>query len=394
MFDEPDTMTGTSLIFDDGVRDRARTHVFIIGVGSYEFGAGPKQSEIAGGLAQLTSPTISARAVADWFQSEFRNPGCPLGTVTVLLSEAVKAPVAGQDGRLVDVPEATLANVRTAMLSWRSIIQCHPDNMIVFYFCGHGISLGQKAALLLNDFGDPAASYDAAIELDELTGTLKNAAAAKQLFLIDCCRSKADEIYSNETRVGSRVLSIVPNSNHNGVRRRQCVIFPTIDGEQAFGVPGQVSVFTTCFLDAVRFAAFDDKTGPWVSTSLLILNAIDELVSYRLPAEKRNKAVPTSLDAMGFEFNEIEAPTKTRSIVTIDDRASWSEARLMANDVSGTKPSQTFDVPNNHTYRCWTMDLEFGEWEFSGKLAVEPPRLSVMRRYLTRPMVFVRLGVE
>ncbi len=294
----------------------------------------------------------------------------------------------------MDVPEATLANVKAAMLLWRPIIQCHPDNMLIFYFCGHGISLGQKAALLLNDFGDPAASYDAAIELDELTGTLKNAAAAKQLFLIDCCRSKADDIYSNETRVGSRVLSIVPNGNHNGVRRRQCVIFPTIDGEQAFGVAGEVSVFTTCFLDAVRFAAFDDKTGPWVSTSLLILNAIDELVTYRLPAEKRNKAVPTSLDAMGFEFDEIEAPTKTRSIVTIDDRASCSEARLTATDVAGTMPAQIFDVPDNHAYRCCTMELEFGEWEFAGKLAVEPPHLSVIRRYLKRPMVFVRLGVQ
>ncbi|MCJ9669472.1 MULTISPECIES: caspase family protein [unclassified Neorhizobium] len=295
----------------------------------------------------------------------------------------------------MDVPEATLANIKAAMLLWHPIIQCHPDNMIVFYFCGHGISLGQKAALLLNDFGHPATPYDAAIELDELTGTLKNAIAVKQLFLIDCCRSKADNIYSNETRVGSRVLSMVSNGNHNGVRRRQCVIFPTIDGEQAFGVSGQVSVFTTCFLDAVRFAAFDDKTGRWVSTSLLILNAIDELVTYRLPTEKRNKAVPTSLDAMGFEFNEIEAPTRTRSIVTIDDRATWSEARLTAIDVGGTnKPGQTFDVPNNHTYRCCTMELEFGEWEFSGKLAVEPPSLSVMRRYLTRPMIFVRLGVQ
>uniref|UniRef100_UPI003F490C37 caspase family protein n=1 Tax=Ensifer adhaerens TaxID=106592 RepID=UPI003F490C37 len=379
----------TARVFDDGVRDKARTHVFIIGVGNYLYGEGDSSTLVAGGLAQLTSPPKSASAIAHWFLDGFHNPGQPLGTVTMLVSGQATAEFKGQE-----LPEATLSNVKKAMLEWRRDFEGHPDNMLVFYFCGHGISFGQKAALLLSDFGSDESAYDAAIDLDTLRGTLKNALPGKQLFLIDCCRSRADSLYLHEATIGSRVLSIPAGSRPGGTIAKQCVLFPTLDGEQAFGVPDEVSVFTSCFLDAVNFAGFDNATGTWVSSTMLIVNAIEQLVGCRLSLAMRNRTVPTALEAANFEFNHIAEPQKARSFVTIDDTATWPTATFTATERGGAgRPAQSRTSSEADTYRCCVFELDFGNWEFSGDPNTKPPSIVSEQRNLQRPVAYVKLGV-
>ena len=389
-------MQDEALVFEDQSLSAApATHVFIVGVGRYDFGQDKNESLIAGDLAQLSSPPESARAIADWFLTEFDNSDRPLGSLSFCLSEeAAQGYMPPGSNNAIALPEANLASIKKAAGHWAGRLQSHVDNMSVFYFCGHGVSLGQKAALLLSDFGDLANGYDGAIEFDKLRGTLKNAAADQQLFLLDCCRTKADGLYRNESDIGSRILSIPPGSRGTGEAARQCVLFPTIEGEMAYGQKKRPSVFATSFLDAVRFAAPDDQTGPWIATTSLILNAVYRLIEYRLPAEMRKKTVPNALEATNFEFNQIDPPTSTKSFITLSDPSVWLTAELDCLAINGGGPTQSKRADQSDEMACCVFDLAPGEWEFSATLDLQPPHAAPARRTLARPVTYVRLDVQ
>ena len=382
-------------VFDDGARDNARTHVLIIGVGHYRHGDEGDDPTLDGsGLAQLTSPPKSAVAVAEWFINEFRNPDHPLGTVTMLVSDiqpmVLETPLGPRT-----LPDANWENVRASMTDWKELFQTHPGNMLVFYFCGHGISLGQRAALLLSDFANRDNPFEPAIDIDALCGTLRNAQPGKQVFIVDCCRTKADSIYVNQNRIGGQALSVSSDSRRRDALVRQFLLFPSIDGQKAFGVPGEVSVFTSCFLDAVKFAGFDDTTGKLVSTTSLIFNAVDRLVSYRLPTEMLGRTVPTAMNSASFEFNHIADPMKARSVVTIDPSAAWPDGEFTASCVNdATLASQKQASSQSDPYRCCVFEVEYGRWEFAGDPDVKPPLIVSAQQTVTRPVAYVKLEVK
>ena len=227
-----------ALVFQDDAVPAASpgTHVLIVGVGKYAFGKGGSASTVAGDLRQLSSPPVTARALADWFIQTFKNSKKPLASVSLLVSEAVAAPYVPPrpaGAAAVNVPSATLANVKQAAGHWADRLRANQDNLAVFCFCGHGASLGQQAALLLEDFGAPGADFDAAVDVDILRGTMKNSPAIQQTFLFDCCRTKADDLYRNEPSIGSRIVSIPAFQRGHAIPPQQFVLFPTIDGEEA-----------------------------------------------------------------------------------------------------------------------------------------------------------------
>lgn len=372
----------TGRIYDDNVRDKPRTHVMIIGVGEYAHGRERQGTEIAWDLDQLSSPPRSADAMAQYFINEFENSDHPVGTVTMLVSY----PGVPQPKR------ATLANTRKAMLEWRSAFQGHPDNMVVFYFCGHGVSKGQKLALLLEDFGNDENGYEPAIELDTLRGTMKNAIPLKQLFLVDCCRSAADNLYANETHLGTRVLTIGPHARQDGIVVRQSVLFPSMEGQAAFGQIDDISVFTACFLDAVRFAGVSGVTGDWVVTTQQIQDAVGKLTTHRLRANAREVAAPTG-EVTDFTFNRVDEPLTARSVVAIDDMIT-SAVEVTATEIAGAgHPRQTMMNLPSEPYRCCTFELHFGQWRFRGTPEVAPPHLVEQQREVNKyqPVVYVEL---
>ena len=236
-----------SLVFLDDARtdDDPGTHVLIIGVGRYTYGKGAGESPVGGDLRQLTSPPISARAMATWFLTSYQNAAKPLASVSLLVSEAEPRSFQPPEGaNPFDPPTATLANVKEAAGHWSKRVGTNKDNLAVFYFCGHGASLGQQAALLLDDFGKPGADFDGAVDLDVLRGTMRNSPAIQQTYLLDCCRTNADDFYRNETSVGLRIVSLASFQRGHTTPPQQFVLFPTIDGEEAFGIKDRVSVFT------------------------------------------------------------------------------------------------------------------------------------------------------
>ena len=371
------------------------THVLVIGVGKYRHGKGQTESPVGGDLRQLSSPPISARSMADWFIREFQNPQRPLVTVSLLISEepaqAYRPPVSG--GQDVNLVAADLENVKKAARHWADRLKSHRDNMAVFYFCGHGASLGQQAALLLEDFGEPGAEFEGAIDCDILRGTMKNSPAIQQVYLLDCCRTEADDLYRNEPSIGSRIVSIPSFERGHSTPSQQFVLFPTIDGEQAFGIQNQVSVFSGSLIDALSFAAADISTGVWRTTTANLLSAVDQLVRHRVPQQLIQRSKPNALDATSFEFNRIEEPTATRSFVTISDLDLWGDVEVECADPAGTEAPQKQHSRDVENETCCAFELNEGRWRFSGSLPASPPNIKSHERILRVPVAYVTLEV-
>lgn len=372
------------------------THVLLIGVGKYAYGKGGGASPVAGDLRQLSSPPISARAMADWFIHSFRNRNKPLVSVSLLLSEQQPQPY--QPSRpagaaSVQPREATLANVKEAARKWEERLRSHRDNMGVFYFCGHGASLGQKAALLLEDFGQPGQAFDNAIDVETLRATMKNSPAIQQVYLLDCCRTKADSYYENEENIGSRIVSAYSAQRGHSVPTQQFLLFPTIDGEEAFGIKDTASVFSSSIIDAMSFAAADDTTGVWKTNTAKLLDAVDKLVRHRVPASMIQRSKPNALDATSFDFNEIDEPTRTQSFVTVSDRSFWGQVEFECVPSPGPGASQTKHSRSSPNETCCMFTLDEGRWRFKGALPAPPPQIQDEERFLRVPVAYVELKV-
>lgn len=388
-----------ALVFRDDAHPsrESGTHVLIIGVGKYIFGKGPAASAVGGDLPQLTSPPVSARAIADWFIRFFKNQNKPLVSVALLISEQQPQPYqpprpAG--AAQIQPPAATLANVKEAARKWAERLGSHQDNMGVFYFCGHGASLGQQAALLLEDFGQPGAEFENAIDVDILRGTMKNSPAIQQLYLFDCCRTNADNLYQNEPSIGSRIVSVSSFQRPHSIPPQQFVLFPTIDGEAAFGVRNTVSVFSSSVIDAMSFAAADDTTGVWKTTTAKLLEHVDKLVRHRVPGNLMNRSKPNALDATTFDFNEIDEPNQTHSVVTISDKNFWGQVELECVNTAGVQASQKKHSRNSPNEMCCMFTLDEGRWRFKGSLPATPPQIQEEERSLRVPVAYVELKVK
>jgi hypothetical protein len=232
-------------------------------------------------------------------------------------------------------------------------------------FCGHGASLGQRAALLLEDFGDPGAAYDAGIDVNVLRATMKNSTAVRQAYLLDCCRTKADDLYQHAESIGSRIVSIPTLQRRHTDPAQQFVLFPTIDGEEAFGIQNEVSVFTRSIIDAMDFAAADDSTGVWRTTTGRLLDSVDRLVKIRVPEKLINRSKPNALDTVSFDFNDVAVPRVARSYVTISDLKFWGRVEFECVDPSGSEPSQKKHSKHSSPESCCPFSLAEGGLNWS-----------------------------
>jgi hypothetical protein len=405
-------MTDPALVFleERYGSQRAGTHVIVIGVGHYQFGkagSSGNPNTIVADLKQLTSPPRSAAAIASWFIESFRHATKPLASVSLLVSDdpaktyvprprggvVNKAAATGPQPGEFAPPLADLAATKAAAYEWSQRLAANRDNMAVFYFCGHGVSSGQKAALLLRDFGKPGSALEGAIDVDVLLGTMKNSPAIQQLFLFDCCRTIADDLYRNEPTIGSRILSLPAQDRGHSTPEQQFVLFPALDGEEAFGIKADLTVFTRSIIDALSFAAADFSTGTWCINTGNLLTAVDRLVKSRVPASHVNRSKPNSPNATSFDFNEIDPPAKTRSFVTLSDLAHWGRATLHCVEPGTGRVETSIDTSTITQEKCGRFELDAGRWKFTGTLAQQPPSIRELERHVTLPVAYITLDV-
>ena len=142
-------------------------------------------------LGQLSSPPISAIEFARWLQKTYNNPHMPLGTLDLLISPT-NGPASFKDDNdeLIAVEPAIMTNVSTAIKRWANEANSDAQNLAIFYFCGHGLSVGLNNGLLVEDFGDDHSDWTILknmINVDNLNLATDLIRGRKQCFFIDAC---------------------------------------------------------------------------------------------------------------------------------------------------------------------------------------------------------------
>jgi len=231
------------------------THVLIVGVGAYPhlLGGVGRLTGNPLGLRQLSSPPISARALADWFIARqiepalsvgFHNPEAPLSSVEMLLSPEGEYAVPG--GVPVNIASASIRNIRAALETWLTRLTTDEGSIGVFYFCGHGL-LTSEQFLLAEDFGaSDLQPWTGAFDIKNTIRAIEQRATGPVFFFLDACQAISRDVL----RLGGALAAPLVQYDLAGPTTvpSSLVIHAAREGEHAFGETNQVSRFTKALL--------------------------------------------------------------------------------------------------------------------------------------------------
>jgi hypothetical protein len=364
-------------------------HALVVGVGEYPWLDGGSQPRFQHfeGMGQLSSPPQSARAFADWVLRDFGGAAQPLHTLAsleVLLSDPASTDYVAPDGVVHPVERATSQAIEDAVLRWYARGDADANNLLLFYYCGHGIARGLKTTLLPEDYGSkqqPAsASLPLAIDFDELYLGMDQCKARQQLYFIDACRVASGVLMKSHLVTGK---AVIPGLAAPTAPPRNAPVYNgAVPGTQAFGRVGKASFFTDALLKAFRGAAADDSSGRWV----LQTDRIQSGVHYHLRRAVASSAAQgqfASATNLGppFEIHPLDAPAEIPVEVTCDPSAHNPQAQLTVKDNAGA----VLMARNPAAAQPWEIELPVGDFEFeaavngaavaavSSKQPVRPP---------------------
>jgi hypothetical protein len=267
---------------------RPGTHALVIGVGHYHHlpAGGRACYDEAVGLTQLTSPPASARAFAEFMQRDYTNPDKPLRSLELLVSEPAGAAA---------LEAASFDATRRAIDAWAFERSRHPEDLLVFFFSGHGLSRGAQTTLLLDDFGArPLAPLENAIDFTALHLGLEQAAAREQCFFVDACRASTSFITRLDRDTGQAVIA--PLASHTNGPRRAPVYYATLPGANAYGRPGRPSLFTEALLRALAGPGSDDNDGNWRVRTDALSSGLNQVLRRVAAAAGVEERVPAAVD--------------------------------------------------------------------------------------------------
>lgn len=283
-------------VWERPAADTPQTHALIIGVGAYAHlrkGTGPRAA-IDLGLRQLTSPPISGRAVADWLLTKLNPPDAPLGSVDLLLSEAVARTYVLPGGDAVAVQPATMANIEAAVKAWYRRCHAHPENVALFYFCGHGVLVRGDRLLLAADFGaDDLEPFANAINFDKLYLGMTRCQAGIQCYFVDACRQIP---YEGGNFAGEPGRAIISPPARDLLPRDDLILSAATPDDSAYATSDRISRFTEALLLGLNGLSCDPRRpqGKWRITTTTLGPSIRPLVNHlnRLQAGPIQQSTP------------------------------------------------------------------------------------------------------
>jgi hypothetical protein len=336
------------------------THALVIGVGEYPHlvgGSGPLSPD-NDGMGQLSCPPISARRFAEWLVSRHRNPGRPLSTVALLISDAQGSEgdfIDPKTGNHVHTEEATYENVSAAILDWAGRGDQNPGNMLLFYFCGHGISQGSDMSLLMSDFGKPEVQpLEQALDFRRFRLGMSRKVPRQQVYFVDACRSSSETLIESAGYAGR-----VPVRPGEQDAAEAPTFFATLSGEAAFGKPNQTSVFTDALLKGLQGAGSDISEGDWRVTTTRLKEAIDYHMAQAFKEARRVQIPPTD-DLTTFDLHYLEGEPEVPVLITCIPEEENRNAEL-SYEREGRKHKRP---PGREP---WSIVLQSGDYLFSAE---------------------------
>jgi hypothetical protein len=303
------------------------THVIAIGVGAYAHlanGSGV-ESPHGEGMGQLTSAPLSVKAFADWVIGNF-DDSRPLASVRLLASGLPNDEYTNpRMGAKHAVRRATLDNVKQAVREWKAAGNTLEDNLLIFYFVGHGIASGALQSLLLEDFGaTDDAPLESAIDFRGLYNGMQRCAARNQLYFIDACRAIPAKLLEGGQAGDAIIQSGIAGFASKNPRIAP-IFFATLLGQDAYGRPGETSVFTDALLRSFDGAGADDSEGPWRLRTTMLLAALDFFMR-RAVEQYEVLQIPTSQDTTSLFFHTLPGPARVPVLLRCSPEAAHAHA--------------------------------------------------------------------
>ncbi|MCP1835665.1 hypothetical protein J2R76_004005 [Bradyrhizobium sp. USDA 4532] len=209
-----------SLVYERQINGPA-THAFIIGVGSYPYakpGAslfGPNTPLPLSNVPDLDSAPVGAKLFCDWLLSHADGLPAPLGSVHLALSAPPTAPPSASQyewkGRLANTSAVDPRGSSTAVSStdgasiqqdgtdWSGRLLAIPDQVAVFYICGHGAAVPTRSVVLLSDVAGNVAATNTAwqshVDVQYLASVMSRQADLREGYLfVDACQELITDI--------------------------------------------------------------------------------------------------------------------------------------------------------------------------------------------------------
>ncbi len=354
------------MVHDDSTVGGPATHALIVGVGHYPhlIGGGGDLYPEHGGMMQLSSPPLSALAFAEWLTSSFSHPDKPLASIHMIAG--ANGPVEFEhplNGTKTVLERPTFENLQQAALQWKARGDSHPDNLMLFYFCGHGIANGPDLALILEDFGvNPDTALEYALDFRRFRLGMERCKARHQCFLIDACRAGDSNIIDAAGYAGRPIFTPTTRRDRELPIRQMPAFYSTFAGERAQSRTDKVSLFTDAMLRALKGGGADDTEGDWwIDTNQLQksvqfmmeraheqgypsaqINPVDDMSMFQIHKLASDPTVPVVFGCRPSELNE-------------EATLTWE-----TNGISKHRDPQKGD---------WITDLSLGDYTFKAQLA-------------------------
>lgn len=375
------------IFYEEAGREPA-THVLIIGVSAYPHlsGGTGKLSADNDGMGQLTSPGLSARDLAAWACTGFNHPGKPLKSVSLLLSEPELDPFL--DPRCVGAPlepgKADAATARDAIKEFHKRGDACEGNLLIFYFCGHGISSGNDTALLLSDYGaNPLNALEGALDFRRLRAGLARCKASEQVYFIDACRASSDTLLDNDGYAGAVLFGGGPRPQELATLSAP-VFYATLNGAKAYARPAMRSVFTGALIRALEDLGAEDEMGDWRVSTNRLQTAIEH-VAGREAEQIERRQTPVATDVSNIYVHFPRRLPLALVYVTVEPADDLDKGPLTYVYESGVSEAAPVSGRNG---AVWELELPAGQYDF--KLEVLPSH-KVARNTVRPPFRKVQL---
>jgi hypothetical protein len=363
--------------------DGPGTHALIVGVGKYpNLIGGETPCQNPDGMRQLSSPPMSARALATWFIGDYHDPNNPLASLALLVGEKDPQPFQNpKTDQAQDLEDANGDNIEVAIKEFKARANTDGGNRLVFYFCGHGVSEGDDYALLTSDFcSDDDNPLQGAIDFRKLAGGLKKCAASEQAFFVDACRSNSDVLIGESDGFAGRVPLLPGTRPAELPKRLSATYFATLAGDKAYSRPNSVSLFTEALLRSLRGAASDNpQDDEWRVNTVRLQEAISHFMKERIFAgEVAGVQVPVANELAAFELHHLTAEPEVPVYVGCDPDTDTNELAefvcLVGDQERDRRPLAGVDPAEPK--KEWALSLRHGDYLFRAEFAGGPARAS------------------
>lgn len=332
----------TILLRNDLSKTDPQIHILSIGVGDYPHVVSNSGDPDCPPFSNLISPPTSALRWSKWLNDQNASLALPVGSIELVTSPNIQMDVGNGP---VPSSDATLASIRSAFDRWYERCDWSKDNIGVFYFCGHGLSVGLDTLLLPADFFKSSHSpFADCIRLEStMLGMLKNRANC-QLFLVDCCRSQPNGFQPAYPTTPGVSLKDLRLSDYPLQSKCSSAIFAAQFGLEAFGpATASATPFVELLIDGLANGTCARRgTLNWFVSPLSLANKSKQLAEFRQSLS--NSTFPTRTDvrhASLFDgtfdrpLRELSSPPAVATTVFVMNTQPSATAALVVSERGG-----------------------------------------------------------